>query len=298
MSKTETAAGDYRPEADVERLARYFAQRYGGDDSLLEARKALDPEVSFDLPAFEQALRKWGVKVDNAVELFAHIDVDFSGSISVEDLADFQVLQLMSLCAGLFLDAACAQSVDDGASPLYIASHQGHLEVVRLLVEAGADKNQATKSRGFSPLLIACHKGHTEVARLLIEAGADKNQTTKDGGLSPFMIASQRGHLEVAHLLIEAGADRTGPEDNIIEVEIANFLEQKAGGIVEAFENLKEILPGAVPKDFVRRLQEEYRTASEMKQRQEEDAERHEKDRKRRLAESLRIDSRHRAAKD
>ena len=32
-------------KADVERLARYFAQRYGGDDSLLEARKALDPEV-------------------------------------------------------------------------------------------------------------------------------------------------------------------------------------------------------------------------------------------------------------
>ena len=112
-------------------------------------------------------------------------------------------------------------------------------------------------------------------------------------------------------------------------------------------------------EDFVRRLQEEYRTASEMKQRQKEDAEkclatqtfvgtafctssklntagnqevikplfyieslhfwslkfrvfftssgknfrvgtasRHEKDRKRRLAESLRIDSRQRAAKD
>lgn len=32
-------------QADVERLARYFAQRYGGDDSLLEARKALDPEA-------------------------------------------------------------------------------------------------------------------------------------------------------------------------------------------------------------------------------------------------------------
>ena len=29
----------------MERLARYFAQRYGGDNSLLEARKALDPEA-------------------------------------------------------------------------------------------------------------------------------------------------------------------------------------------------------------------------------------------------------------
>lgn len=32
------------------------------------------------------------------------------------------------------------------------------------------------------------------------------------------------------------------------QVEIANFLEQKAGGIVEAFEHLREIAPGAVPK--------------------------------------------------
>ena len=33
-----------------------------------------------------------------------------------------------------------------------------------------------------------------------------------------------------------------------LQVEIANFLEQKAGGIVEAFEKLNEIAPGAVPK--------------------------------------------------
>ena len=33
-------------QADVERLARYFAQRYGGDDRLLETRKALDPEAA------------------------------------------------------------------------------------------------------------------------------------------------------------------------------------------------------------------------------------------------------------
>ena len=46
----------------------------------------LSCEVSFDLAAFEQALRRWGVKVEHPVELFAHIDVDFSGSISVEEL--------------------------------------------------------------------------------------------------------------------------------------------------------------------------------------------------------------------
>lgn len=39
-------------QADVERLARYFAQRYGGDDRLLEARKALDPEAAAPVRLF------------------------------------------------------------------------------------------------------------------------------------------------------------------------------------------------------------------------------------------------------
>lgn len=76
-------AVDYRPEDDVARIASYFAQKYG---DLGAAQKALDPEVTLDLHGFEQALKRWGVKVDNVVELFDHIDVDWSGTISVQEL--------------------------------------------------------------------------------------------------------------------------------------------------------------------------------------------------------------------
>ena len=63
--------------------------------------------------------------------------------------------------------------------------------MVRLLVEAGADKNQAMKD-GATPLRIASQKGHAEVVRLLIEAGADKNQAMTDGA-TPLFILCQNG---------------------------------------------------------------------------------------------------------
>ena len=47
-----TRTSNVSGQADVERLARYFAQRYGGDDRLLEARKALDPEAAARVTLF------------------------------------------------------------------------------------------------------------------------------------------------------------------------------------------------------------------------------------------------------
>ena len=48
------------------------------------------------------------------------------------------------------------------------------MEVVRLLISEGADKEKAT-SNGYTPLVIACQEGHLEMGRLLISEGADLN---------------------------------------------------------------------------------------------------------------------------
>ena len=55
---------------------------------------------------------------------------------------------------------------------------------------------------------------------------------------------------------------------------------------------------GEALQDFVRRLQEEYLVASELKARQQEDVEKRERERQRLLAEELRIDSRARAERE
>ncbi|OLQ14711.1 Ankyrin repeat domain-containing protein 50 [Symbiodinium microadriaticum] len=56
--------------------------------------------------------------------------------------------------------------------PFVIACQTGHLDAVRWLLEDGDDKDQACKD-GKTGLHIAAQNGHLEVARLLVEAGAD-----------------------------------------------------------------------------------------------------------------------------
>ena len=92
-----------------------------------------------------------------------------------------------------------------GETGLIWASICGHLEVVQLLCDAGADKDKACR-RGYTALMWASTRGHLEVARLLCEAGADKDKA-KQNGATALTIASAHGHLDVARLLCESGAD-------------------------------------------------------------------------------------------
>ena len=94
----------------------------------------------------------------------------------------------------------------NGATPLYFAAEDGEVEVVRALVEAGANLNQVVLTDGATPLCIAAQNGEVEVVRALVEAGADINQAITDGA-TPLYIAAQKGEVEVVHVLVEAGAD-------------------------------------------------------------------------------------------
>lgn len=63
----------------------------------------------------------------------------------------------------------------DKASPLFIAAQNGHEEVCRALVRAGAAVDGARADRA-TALWIAAQCGHQHVARLLLAAGASVDQ--------------------------------------------------------------------------------------------------------------------------
>ena len=99
-----------------------------------------------------------------------------------------------------------------GVTALHVAAEKGHVEVVRLLLEAGA-KQDAVDSNGATALHRAAKRGHSEVVRLLLEAGADTGRTN-DVTVTALHLAARGGHLEVVRLLLETGAKQDVVDSN------------------------------------------------------------------------------------
>ena len=63
--------------------------------------------------------------------------------------------------------------MDNGTTPLHFASHEGHLAVVRLLLESGAAKD-VSNAHGATALHLAARRGHFEVVKVLLDFGAQQ----------------------------------------------------------------------------------------------------------------------------
>jgi ankyrin repeat protein len=105
-------------------------------------------------------------------------------------------------------------STTDGATPLYISAQDGHFEVVRALVEASANVDKALTTDGCTPLFVAAQVGYEEAVRALVEAGADINLTCRvANGMTPALCAALLGHEEVEKLLRRAPSKVCGNPD-------------------------------------------------------------------------------------
>ncbi|OQR92778.1 hypothetical protein ACHHYP_20121 [Achlya hypogyna] len=92
----------------------------------------------------------------------------------------------------------------ENVTPLYIASMGGHVEVIRMLVAAGANVHLAYND-GSTPLTMAARSNFPEAVRELIDAGATVDHACNLGA-TPLFVAAQNGNLEVIQTLLRAGA--------------------------------------------------------------------------------------------
>ena len=105
----------------------------------------------------------------------------------------------------LLLKAGADPTVRDNYAIRW-ASERGHIEVVKLLLSAGADLT----ARDNLAIIYASENGHIDIIKLLLSAGADP--VAQDN--LAIKCASQNGHVEVIKLLLEIGADPAA-EDNL-----------------------------------------------------------------------------------
>lgn len=86
-------------------------------------------------------------------------------------------------------------------SPLMYAAREDHIETARLLLDAGANVNEADKN-DITPLFMAIGNNHTDMARFLVERGADIH--AKDWyGRTPLFAAVEMRNVDIHYVTFE-----------------------------------------------------------------------------------------------
>ncbi|XP_071531256.1 uncharacterized protein [Panulirus ornatus] len=93
----------------------------------------------------------------------------------------------------------------DGTTPLILAAANGHVNLVKELLDQGAEPN-ATRHTGTGALFFAAQSGFLDIVMLLLDQGCKINQASKDGGTA-LIVAAQCGHMDVVMELLQRGAD-------------------------------------------------------------------------------------------
>jgi ankyrin repeat protein len=130
--------------------------------------------------------------------------LDFVTAIRLGDLREVQ---------RLVKEGADVNSKDIyGGTPLMIAAGTGNLEIVRLLLDNGADINATRDGSDATALMNAVKGSNVEVVKLLIEKGADVNTVVEmgDENMTAMDFAAISGNVEILKMLIEKDAHFNG----------------------------------------------------------------------------------------
>ena len=121
-------------------------------------------------------------------------------------------------------------------TPLQIVCKNGNLEIAKLLIEAGADKEIKDVGRQ-SPLSIAVSNNHYDIANYLIEVGADI-YSKGPNNLQPIHFACSYGNRKIIELLLSKGSDINLIDS--LKSSLLDFTTNLSGGNLEATITLIE----------------------------------------------------------
>jgi ankyrin repeat protein len=146
-----------------------------------------------------------------------------------------------------------------GETALHTCAHAGKVEAAKVLLARGASIDAGDSWRGQTPLMWATAERHPEMMRALIEAGADVNarstiiawerQRTSEprdkwlppGGLTPLLFAAREGCVDCTKVLLSSGAnpDIVDPDQYTpLIIALINGHFDVAGALIDAGADL------------------------------------------------------------
>lgn len=146
----------------------------------------------------------------------------------------------------------CFDHTEVSGPPLSCAVQNGVTAIVSALLDAGADPNQEDGSRGVLPIHDAARSGSVDMLRLLLRAGADKDARSEfEGGPTPLHLACRFTNVECVCELLRWGVDLWARE-SIDEED-----EEEEIGVDDEEWVIEEGCEGRVPADVIG-LQEQW----------------------------------------
>ena len=111
------------------------------------------------------------------------------------------------------------ETVKEPANNIWLSAKKGDIESIKQHIAFGTDLNSKGSSRDETALIISSCQGHYEIVKLLIDEGAELD-IQNDEGVTAQFCAVFFGQVEIVQLLSDAGAD---PE--IVNVWLARSTE-------------------------------------------------------------------------
>ena len=178
-------------QASGERLDEAASRDWQGED-----KKRTDKMSKATVVWFAAPLVMFAIMLVSSVA-----SLDTSGDSFIESVRKGRVATVKRLLA----NGASANDNRFGVTALMYAAKDGHAELVRELLTAGAKLN-AKDNDGDTALMYAAIDNRAEIVKDLLTAGADVN-AKNNNGTTPLIAASLRGRTEPVKALLAAGAD-------------------------------------------------------------------------------------------
>jgi len=107
----------------------------------------------------------------------------------------------------------------DGVTALHWAARGGDADLVKALVDAGADAGARTLFGAYTPLHLAAERGAAPIVKALVAAGAAADARTSTGA-TPLMLAAAAGDTAAIAALLDAGASANAEETDRLQTPL------------------------------------------------------------------------------